>query len=160
MLVDVAAARGCGCCPDSHRITVADLQEALRVQRTTLQPGDVVLIRGGRMTAWPDVDRYVLNQPGLSFEAARWLAEDQRAMVIGGDNLSLEHFPVEPGRTWIPVHTYLLAQRGVPIVEVVNLEDLSAARVYEFAFVAASLRFKGASAAPFRPIAMPFEPGR
>jgi kynurenine formamidase len=79
-------------------------------------------------------------------------------MAIGGDNLSLEHFPAEPGHNWIPVHTYLLAQRGIPIIEVVNLEELSRERVYEFAFVAASLRFRGASAAPFRPIAMPLRP--
>jgi len=76
-------------------------------------------------------------------------------MVIGGDNLSLEHFPVEPGRTWVPVHTYLLAQRGIPIVEVVDLEALARDGVHEFAFVAASLKLRGASAAPFRPIAMP-----
>lgn len=156
VLVDVAGFRGVRSLPDSYSITVSDIRDALRAQQVTLAPGDVVLIRGGRMTAWPDVDGYVLNQPGLSFEAARWLAEEQQVMAIGGDNLSLEHFPVEPGRTWVPVHTYLLAQRGVPIIEVVNLEELSKARVFEFAFIAASLKFRGASAAPFRPIAMPF----
>lgn len=109
------------------------------------------------MTAWPDGDGYVLNQPGLSLDAARWLAEEQRVMVIGGDNLSLEHFPVEPGSNWIPVHTYLLAERGIPIIEVATLEELARDRVYEFAFIAASLRLRGASAAPFRPIAMPLK---
>jgi kynurenine formamidase len=155
VLVDVAALKGVTVLPDGYRITAADLQAALQAQRTVLQPGDVVLIRGGRMTSWPDVDGYVLNQPGLSLGAARWLAEVQRVMAIGGDNLSLEHFPVEPGGNWIPVHTYLLAQRGIPIIEVVDLEALSRDRVYEFAFIAASLKFRGASAAPFRPIAMP-----
>lgn len=158
VLIDVAAHKGAPVLPDGYRITRADLEEALAAQGTTLAPGDVVMIRGGRMTTWPDVDAYVLNQPGLSLEAARWLAETRYAMVIGGDNLSLEHFPVESGHSWIPVHTYLLAQRGIPIVEVVNLEELSHDRVYEFAFIAASLRFRGASAAPFRPIAMPLVP--
>ncbi len=155
VLIDVARARNVEVLPDSYRITRADLQTALRLQRTSLAPGDVVLIRGGRMTVWPDGDGYILNQPGLSLDAARWLAEEQQVMVIGGDNLSLEHFPVEPGTNWIPVHTYLLAQRGLPIIEVVNLEELSRDRVYEFAFIAASLRLRGASAAPFRPIAIP-----
>lgn len=160
VLIDVAAFKGTPALPDSYRISASDLRGALDAQGVSLAPGDVVLVRGGRMTVWPDVDGYVLNQPGPSFEAARWLAEEQRVMVIGGDNLSLEHFPVEPGRNWIPVHTYLLAQRGVPIVEVVNLEELSRSKVYEFAFVAASLRFRGASAAPFRPIAMPLRAER
>ncbi len=160
VLIDIAAFKGVRALPDSYRITADDLRDALKAQSVALAPGDVVLIRGGRMTAWPDVDGYVLNQPGLSFAAAKWLAEDRRGMAIGGDNLSLEHFPIEPGRTWVPVHTYLLAQREVPIIEVVNLEQLSAARVYEFAFVAASLKFRGASAAPFRPIAMPLRAER
>lgn len=158
VLVDVAGSKGVTVLPAGYRITAEDLRAALRAQGQALQPGDVVLIRGGRMTAWPDVDGYVNEQPGLSLGAARWLAEEQRVMAIGGDNLSLEHFPVEPGHNWIPVHTYLLAQRGIPIIEVVNLEELSRERVYEFAFVAASLRFRGASAAPFRPIAMPLRP--
>ena len=76
-------------------------------------------------------------------------------MVLGGDNLSLEHFPVGRRDNWIPVHTYLLAERGVPIIEVAYLEDLARDRVYEFAFVAASLMWRGASAAPFRPLAFP-----
>ncbi len=158
VLIDVARAKRVDALPDSYRITVRDLTDALESQGTTLERGDVVLIRGGRMRAWPNVDGYVLNQPGLSLEAARWLAETKGVMVIGGDNLSLEHFPVEPGHNWIPVHTYLLAQRGIPVVEVVNLEELSRDRVYEIAFVAASLRFRGASAAPFRPVAFPLSP--
>lgn len=155
VLIDVAALKGVSKLPDSYQITAQDLKDALARQGSRLQPGDVVLIRGGRMTVWPNDEKYVLNQPGLSIGGARFLAEEQRAMVIGGDNLSLEHFPVECKDNWIPVHTYLLAQRGVPIIEVINLDDLARDRVYEFAFIAASLKFRGASAAPFRPIAIP-----
>ena len=43
----------------------------------------------------------------------------------------------------------------MPIIEVVDLEELARERVFEFAFIAASLKFRGASAAPFRPIALP-----
>ena len=160
VLLDIARLKQVRALPDSYRITRDDLRAALAAQHVTLQRGDVVLIRGGRMTAWPAGDAYILNQPGLSLDAAKWLAEEQQAMVIGGDNLSLEHFPVEPGGNWIPVHTYLLAERGVPIVEVANLEELARDGVYEFAFIAASLRLRGASAAPFRPIALPLRPAR
>ncbi|HPF35477.1 MAG TPA: cyclase family protein [Candidatus Krumholzibacteria bacterium] len=158
VLIDVAAAKGVDQLPASYGITVTDLESALARQNLDLEPGDVVLIRGGRMNAWPDDDGYVQNQPGLTLPAARWLAEERRAMAVGGDNLSLEHFPVAEGsQTWVPVHTYLLAQAGVPIIEVVNLEELSRDRVYEFAFIAASLKLQGASAAPFRPIALPLD---
>ena len=155
VLVDVAAYKGVSMLPDSYAITPEDLKGALARQGTRLQPGDVVLIRGGRMTVWPDVQRYVLNQPGLGLPGARWLVDEQRAMAVGGDNLSLEHFPVHGDGNWIPVHSFLLAQRGVPIIEVAWLEELARDRVYEFAFVAAPLKWRGASAAPFRPIALP-----
>jgi kynurenine formamidase len=155
VLIDVAAYKGVPLLPDSYSITPEDLEGALARQGTRLERGDVVLIRGGRMTVWPDVQKYVLNQPGLGLPGARWLVEERGAMVIGGDNLSLEHFPVHGTDNWIPVHSYLLAQRGVPIIEVAFLEELARDRVYEFAFVAAPLKWRGASAAPFRPIALP-----
>lgn len=159
VLIDVAADHGVDLLPDSYGITVVDLKGALARQDVTLQPGDVVLIRGGRMNAWPDDEGYVHDQPGLTLPAAKWLAEEQGVLAIGGDNLSLEHFPVDQGSpTWVPVHTYLLAQAGVPIIEVVDLEELSRDGVYEFAFIAASIKLRGASAAPFRPLALPLEP--
>lgn len=43
----------------------------------------------------------------------------------------------------------------ITIVEEIDLEGLARDRVYEVAFVAASLKFRGASAAPFRPLAFP-----
>lgn len=155
VLIDVAAYKGVTMLPDSYSITPDDLRGALARQGTRLAPGDVVLIRGGRMTVWPDVEKYVLNQPGLGLAGAKWLVDHQRVMVVGGDNLSLEHFPVEGTENWIPVHSFLLAQRGVPIIEVAFLEELARDRVYEFAFVAGPLKLRGASAAPFRPVALP-----
>ena len=156
VLIDVAASKDTETLPDSYGITVDDLKRALERQGVELQPGDVALIRGGRMSAWPNDAEYVMDQPGLTLAAAQWLAEEQQVTAIGGDNLSLEHFPVQAGsETWVPVHTYLLAQAGVPIIEVVHLDELARDEVYEFAFIAASLKFRGASAAPFRPIALP-----
>lgn len=96
-----------------------------------------------------------MSNPGLSIDAAKFLVEDVGAMVVGADNLSFEAFPAETENNYVPVHTYLLAQQGAPIIELVNLEGLSKDRVYEFAFVGASLKFCGADAAPIRPVALP-----
>lgn len=78
-------------------------------------------------------------------------------MTVGADNLSFETFPPEKEDNWIPVHTYLLAQHGAMILELVYLEDLAREKIYEFAFIGGSLKFRGASAAPMRPIAIPIE---
>ncbi len=95
------------------------------------------------------------NSPGLSFAAAKYLAEEKGAKIIGADNLSLEVFPSELESDYVPVHTYLLAEQGKPILELVYLEELSRNKIYEFAFIAGALKQRGADAAPLRPIAIP-----
>jgi kynurenine formamidase len=90
----------------------------------------------------------------LGMNGARYLV-DKGAMVIGGDNLSLEAFPSQVEGNYIPVHTFLLAQHGIPIIELVDLEEVSKNKVYEFAFIGGSLKLRGADAAPMRPIAIP-----
>jgi hypothetical protein len=136
--------------PSGHRITREDLVETLARQRVVLREGDVVLVRTGRMKVFEDAAAYMDNPPGIGMSAARFLAEESGAMIIGADNLSLEAFPSEVESNYVPVHTYLLAQQGVPILEVVNLEELSRDQVYEFAFLGGSLKLRGADGAPIR----------
>ncbi|WIF65351.1 cyclase family protein [Metapseudomonas otitidis] len=157
VLIDIPAAKGVELLPDSYRVTRQDLQQALGKQGVRLQKGDVVLIRTGRMRDYEDAQRYMTNPPGLSLDAAKFLVEDGGAMVVGADNLSFETFPTEVPDNYIPVHTYLLAQQGAPIMELVDLEGLSRDKVYEFAFIGASLKFRGADAAPIRPVALPIK---
>ena len=156
VLIDVAKAKGVPHLPASYGITAADLQMALRQQGTRLQPGDVVLFRTGLMTLWPDPTKYQLGtQAGLSLEAARWLAEAQQVMLIGGDNFGIESFPSTDPGNYVPVHTYLFAERGMSMIEVMWLEDLAKDQVYEFVFIAAPLKLRGATGAPLRPLAIP-----
>jgi kynurenine formamidase len=156
VLIDIPRAKGVEELPPSYRILPEDLRQALDKQKTRIEPGDVVLVRTGRMRHFHEENaRYMENPPGLGLDAARWLVEEAGVMTLGADNLSLETFPVETADNWIPVHTYLLAERGVPFMEVVNLEEIARDQVYEFAFIAASLKLRGASGAPMRPIALP-----
>lgn len=154
VLIDVAAAHGVDELGHSYGIGEEDLRAALARQRTDVQPGDVVLVRTGRMRAWPDRDAFLLDEPGLNREGAEFLAR-AGAIVIGGDNIALEQLPSVDPDNWVPVHTYLLAEAGVPIMEVVNLEEIAAEELYEFAFVGAPLKLRGATAAPLRPFALP-----
>lgn len=154
VLIDVAALRGEDMLPDGYGIGEDDLRGALARQSTELRPGDVVMVRTGRMRAWPDGDRYQMNSPGLNRQGAEFLARSG-AVIIGGDNSALEQMPGDDPENWIPVHTYLLAEAGVPILEVADLEALSAEELYEFAYIGACLRFRGATAAPIRPLALP-----
>jgi Putative cyclase len=140
VLIDVAGLKNVKALPDAYRITRSDLEAALAAQRVSLRPGDIVLIRGGKIT----------------LDAAEWLADTHQAMIIGGDYLSLELYRVGQPDLTVPVHNYLLRQRGIAIIQVDNLAELARDRVYEFAFIAASLR--GTASVQFRPLAFPLRP--
>lgn len=154
VLIDVAKAKGVEMLPDLYVITPEDLKNALAAQKIELFAGDVVLFRTGRMKLWAD-QKYMQNSPGLGLEAAKWLVEEKKAMLLGGDTLSFEKLPSSRTDNWIPVHTYLLAERGVSIIEVLQLEDLAKDGVYEFAFISAPLKLRGATGSPMRPLAIP-----
>jgi kynurenine formamidase len=57
---------------------------------------------------------------------------------------------------FIPVHCYMFATTGTPILEVVNLEEIAAEGVGEFVFVGMPLPLRGATGSPLRPIEIPF----
>lgn len=155
VLFDIAALHGVDVLPDGYGIGEQDLKDAMRRQNVEFRPGDVAMIRTGRMSIWPDAEKYMKDEPGLNREGAEFLAR-AGAMVIGGDNLALEQLPTAEKDNWQVVHTFLLAEAGIPIMEVVDLEALSGEGVSEFAFIGACLRLRGATAAPMRPLAMPF----
>jgi kynurenine formamidase len=154
VMIDVAAAKGVDVLPTSYPIGSDDLREALDRQGTSVLPGDVVMIRTGRMAYWPEPDRYALDEPGINREGAEFLTK-AGAIVLGADNLALEHYPGQDADNWEVVHTYLLAEAGVPIMEVVNLQQLSAEEVYEFALFAPIMPIRGGTGAPAMPIAFP-----
>jgi len=157
VLIDVAVAKGLDMLPDGYRVTREDLVETLQEQDTVLREGDVVLIRTGRMRVYDDTAAFMQNPPGLGLAAARYLVEESGAMIVGADNLSFESFPSELETDYVPVHTYLLAEQGAPIIELAYLEELSSDKVYEFVFIGGPLKLRGADAAPIRPIAIPLK---
>ena len=151
VLLDVAGAKGAGCLPDSYAITPADLAAA---GAAVLRRGDVALVRTGRMTRWPDHEGFMNDPPGLGMAAARLLAEEAEVMCVGVDAGGEVLPPEEPG-TFLPVHSYLLAEAGAPVIENLWLEDLAAARIREFAFLAFPLKLAGSTGLPVRPVALP-----
>jgi kynurenine formamidase len=156
VLFDVAGLHGVDMLPDSYGVTSQDLADALRRQGTEFRPGDLALVRTGRMQAWPDPHAYMDNGPGLNLDGARYLAESG-AIMIGTDTVAFEQAPPADPENWQVVHSYLLAEAGVPIMEVVDCEALSQNSVYEFAFVGACVKLRGSTGSPIRPLAMPFK---
>jgi len=157
VLLDVAGLHGVPCLPDGYAVTPDDLKNAAREQAVELRRGDVVLVRTGQMTKWPDFHAYLTNTPGLGLAATRYLCEEAGAMCIGGDNIALEVIPMEDDRDFLPVHCYMFATAGAQIIEVVNMEEIAAEKQYEFAFIGGALKLTGATGSPLRPFAVPLK---
>ncbi|HST54403.1 MAG TPA: cyclase family protein [Solirubrobacteraceae bacterium] len=160
VLLDVPAAlgldstAGATALPAHHRITPAELQLTLERQRTEIHPGDAVLVRTGYLSAWPDEQRLAEHvDAGIDLDAARVLV-DAGAVVVGSDAESLECLPSPDPANPLPVHTELLTRRGIPILELVYLEQLARDAIYEFAFVCLPLKIHGATGSMVRPIAV------
>jgi kynurenine formamidase len=155
VLFDIPALLGVDILPASYGITGADLDAALRRQGVQFRPGDVALVRTGQMRHWPDPQSYMADGPGLNLNGAHYLAE-AGAIMIGTDTVGFEQTPPADPENWQVVHTYLLAEAGITIMEVVDCEALAAEGVHEFAFIGACIKLRGATGSPIRPLALPF----
>jgi len=155
VLLDVAGLQGVDCLPDSYAITPKDLQDAAAKQGVELRKKDVVLVRTGRMTVWPDFHGYLDGSPGISLGAAKWLCEEAGAMCIAGDTIGLEVLPSEEPNVFLPVHCYMFATAGAQIIEVVDMEEIAAEKQYEFAFLGFPMKLRGATGAPMPSYAVP-----
>lgn len=154
VMLDIARFKGVDCLPDGYCISPGDLRQAAMSQGTAVQPGDIALIRTGRMSVWPRFEDYLRSTPGIGLESAKYLCEDLGVMCIGTDAISIDVDPHEVSDTFVPVHGYLFATAGTPVIEVLNLEELSAAGVNELAFIGMPLKLRGAAGSPIRPIGM------
>jgi len=151
VLLDVAP--GSRLAPE-HAITADELQKTAAAQKVEVREGDVALVRTGFGALWGEPADY-LKAAGVSAGGARWLIE-RKVRAVGADNVAFDVIgPVdrELGMS-LPCHILFLVRTGIPIIENLNLEDLAAAKVYEFNFVCLPLKMRGATGSPVRPIAI------
>jgi kynurenine formamidase len=154
VLIDVAGLKGVETLPDNYEITAQDLQDALKRQNLTLQPGDAVIVHTGWGRLYgKDNPRYVKTCPGIGVGAAEWLAR-QDPMLIGADNWPVEVAPNPDTKLSLPVHQLALVVHGIHLLENLKLDELAAKRVHEFAFVMQPLKAAGFSGSTVAPVAI------
>ncbi len=154
VLVDVAGYKGVEHLDGGYEITVADLEGALERQGTMITPGDAVLIHTGWGKFWiTDNERFNASEPGIGLGAGHYLVDKEIAMVCG-DSWGVEVVPNPDESLAFPVHQLILPKNGIYILENIITEELAMDKVYEFAFVFAPLRIKGATGSPGNPIAI------
>jgi kynurenine formamidase len=154
VLIDVAAYKGVEMLGDTYEITVADLEGALRMQNTTLQAGDAVVIHTGWGKLWGvDNARSGKSNPGLGIQAAEWLI-GKDPMLLGSDDWAVEVVPNSDAGLAFPVHQLALTTNGIHLVENMKLDELAAKRVYEFAFIVQPMKLEGATGSTVAPVAV------
>jgi kynurenine formamidase len=155
VLIDVAGYKDVEFLQGGYEISAADLKGALNKQGTEIKPGDVVVIHTGWGKAFwmKDNDRYNDSEPGIGMDAGHYLVE-QKIVMACSDNWGIEVVPGTDPTLTFPVHQLFLTKHGIYNLENVITEKLAADKVYEFAFIFAPLRLKGATGSPGNPIAI------
>jgi kynurenine formamidase len=154
VLLDVAGWKGEAALPRKYGITADDLKGCAAAEGVEVRAGDVLLVRTGYGAVWQDEAVY-LQAAGVSKSGTLWAAE-HGAAAVGADNMAWdapdERDP-DTGATLF-AHVFLLPQKGVYILENLNLEELARDRRFAFAFVGIPLKLNGATGSPLRPLAL------
>jgi len=152
-------------------ISAADIQGMLKAQglaQRGVLPGDVVYIRTGWGERWQDPDSekaYYTKAPGLSYDAAQWLAQ-RRIVAISLDTPFIDTVPegmlmgkagpapgTPPGMPFA-VHHHMLSQAGIHLVENAKLDEMAADKVWTSCTLILPLLEKGAAGSALRPVAI------
>ncbi|MFL5829765.1 MAG: cyclase family protein [Solirubrobacteraceae bacterium] len=157
VLYDVPGHRGIEALTAGEPVTADELLAIERSSAVAAGAGDVALVRTGYLSGWPDPDRLAASRgAGPDVSAARLLLE-RGVIATGSDTETYEVQPApdrgEPANPQ-PVHTLLLIEHGVYLMESLDLEGLAAAGVHEFLFVALPLAIRGATGSMIDPVAI------
>lgn len=157
VLLDVPGHRGLDALPAHDPIDADELQAVAAAQGTEVRAGDVVLVRTGYLKDWPDTDAMAAHRTaGPDLSAARWLLETG-VVATGSDTETYEVQPApDPGSPANPqpVHTLLLIEHGIYLFESIWLEEVAAAGVHEFLFIALPTKIEGATGSMLDPVAI------
>jgi kynurenine formamidase len=157
VLYDVAGFRGVDSLPAGEPVGAAELEAIEHAQGAVAGAGDVALVRTGYLAHWPDPEALAAHRgAGPDLSAAQLLAG--RGVVATGSDTETYEVQPAPDRgspaNPQPVHTLLLIERGIYILESLDLEALARARVREFLFVALPLGIRGATGSMVDPVAI------
>lgn len=152
ILLDIPKRMNLDVLPPDFGIGIDEIEKACEIQQVRIKAGDVVLLRTGWIKYWNDRKKYLSIEngvPGVIEIGAKYLAEKEISFT-GTDTTAYEKVPPHH----LPCHVILLKENGIQIMEMLNLEELSRNKIYEFLFIALPLKIKGGTGSPIRPIAI------
>ncbi|MBK36870.1 MAG: cyclase [Gemmatimonadetes bacterium] len=157
ILIDLAAVLGD--MEAGQAATMEDVRATLKKQGMEdfeFAEGDGIFFRYGWERNWEDPEAYNVGCPGVDMSVARWVAEEVKAGVTGGDTW--------PGTDPVPypgeeacgfcIHTYLQTRHGIVNHENLALKQLADAGVYVFAYIFNPAPIVGATGSIGSPVAI------
>jgi kynurenine formamidase len=157
VLYDVPGFRGVESLPAGESVTAAELEAIERKHGFAAGAGDVALVRTGYLAHWPDPEALAAHRgAGPDVSAAALLAA-RGVVATGSDTEAYEAQPAPDRGTPAnpqPVHTLLLIEHGIYILESLDLEEIARAGSREFLFVALPLAIRGATGSMVDPVAI------
>ncbi|MFJ7586626.1 cyclase family protein [Streptomyces sp. NPDC097617] len=158
VLIDLPAVLGIDWLEPGRAVHARELLAAEEALGVTVGDGDAVLLRSGALRRrrergpWnPDA-----ASAGWHVDALPLLAERAVALLGGDGDSDVRPSPVEGLHS--PVHTLAVAAMGVPLLDNLDLEPLSAACAeagrYAFLIVVAPLNVPGGTGSPVSPVAI------
>jgi kynurenine formamidase len=157
VLLDAPGFRGVEALPAGSPVDAAEMAAIAEWEGVEVRPWDVVLVRTGYLAYWPDADKMATHKTaGPDLSAAEWLLE--RGVVATGTDTETYEVQPAPDRgipaNPQPVHTRLLIENGVYLMESIYLEEIARDQVYEFLFVALPVKIRGATGSMVDPLAV------
>jgi kynurenine formamidase len=137
---------------EDYQVTVADVK-AFEAKHGAIPEGAIVMIATGWDSRWPDPKRYmnerngVKHFPGLSIDAASYLAKDRKVVGIGIDTPSIDYGPSEK------FETHNLTMK-LNLFHIENATNLTALPASGFTLVVAPIKLAGGSGGPTRVFAL------
>ena len=150
VLLDIAGHEGVDVLPIDLAIGPKLLEAVTANRKIEIRPGDVVLIRTGWAKYWDDAKKFIseVQSPGPDDAGGKWLSA-KGIFAAGSDTIIFEFAPSN-----LPIHAHFLVEKGIHIMEALDLELLAADGVSEFTFIAIPLKLAGGTGSPIRPIAL------
>ncbi|WP_284580636.1 cyclase family protein [Streptomyces sp. 2P-4] len=158
VLLDLPAALGVHWLEPGHTLHARDLLDAERLLGATLDEGCALLLRTGRFRRRGETGPWDSGtaSAGLHPDAVPLLAERGISLLGADGDSDVRPSPVAGVHS--PVHALAVAAMGVPLLDNLDLEQLSTAcaeaQRYEFALVVAPLMVPGGTGSPVCPVAV------
>ncbi|WP_328296591.1 cyclase family protein [Streptomyces sp. NBC_00435] len=158
VLLDLPVALGVDWLEPGHAVRARDVVAAERVLGVGIDDGCAVLLRSGRFRRRRELGPWDVDAASAGFHVdAMPLLAERAVSLLGSDGDSdVRPSPVEGLHS--PVHALAVAAMGVPLLDNLDLEALSAACAeagrHEFMIVVTPLDIPGGTGSPVNPVAV------